>query len=168
MWSHDFKHPNPPVNDETRMQVEQLLGVDLPDAYVGLMRERNGGYLEEQLIHYQGDIPPDMDYYVGERYIPIGMIAGINPKPEASGSVTQTPLMIREWRLPEGLVLLDGDGHTWIALDYRQAKTNPPVVFLVSEIGQHITIAGNFADLLDKMVPYDRVYDENGELRIPI
>ena len=61
MWSHDFKHSNPPVTDETRTQVEQLLGVDLPDAYVELMRERNGGYLEEQLIHYQGDIPPDMD-----------------------------------------------------------------------------------------------------------
>ena len=33
--------------------------------------------------------------------------------------------MTTEWGLPQDVVLLDGDGHTWIALDYR---TDPHAV----------------------------------------
>lgn len=165
MWSSDFSDPNPPLTEDVRQEVEKLLGVALPDSYVTLMRERNGGNLEEQLVLFDGKIPEGMEYYVGDGYISIGAIFGINPNPNAMGSITQTTYMTKEWGLPDGLVLLDGDGHIWIALDYRQIKDNPPVIYLVSDTGQYITIADSFAEFLKKMVPFESVYDEDGEFR---
>ncbi|MGY3215794.1 hypothetical protein ACVWWV_000296 [Bacillus sp. TE9122W] len=35
--------------------------------------------------------------------------------------------LIKEWELPEGLVLISGDGHTWVAMDYRKMKKNPAI-----------------------------------------
>lgn len=77
MWSSDFDEPNPPFTSEIRREVEKLLGVALPDSYVNLMRERNGGYVEEQLVRVKGIIPKGMEYYVDDGYISVGSIAGL-------------------------------------------------------------------------------------------
>ncbi len=83
-----------------------------------------------------------------------------------SDQIAFTPnYRINEWNLPKGIVLLDGEGHTWIALEYEQITENPPVLYLVSGSGQHINIADNFADFSQKMVLYEDVYDEDGNLR---
>ncbi|MBI1891264.1 MAG: SMI1/KNR4 family protein [Burkholderiales bacterium] len=146
-------------------EVEALLGVKLPQSYVDLMRRQNGGYVEERLISPLAEVPQEMKYYIGDGYVSVGSIAGLNPRPGAHGSITQTTYMVDEWDLPKGVVLLDGDGHTWIALDYRQAKENPPVIFLISDSGRHINIAKDFSDFLDRMIPSEKMYDEKGNLR---
>jgi len=75
--------------------------------------------------------------------------------------------MIEEWNLPKDLVLLDGDGHTWIALDYSDRKVEPSVVLLESESNTCITLAKNFEDFIALIKPYDEVFDEDDELREP-
>jgi len=165
MWSSEFSPPHPPVSDSLVREVEALLGVTLPESYVALMRQKNGGYIGEQLVPVEGDVPEDMDHYVDHGCVSVGSIAGLNPDPDAANSVSRTGYMTREWDLPEGLVLLDGDGHTWVALDYRQRPDDPPVIFIESDSGQHVTLAPDFARFLESMVPYDEVFDEDGELR---
>lgn len=51
-----------------------------------------------------------------------------------------------------------GDGHTWIALDYRNVAENPPVIFIDNEVEQIIELAPNFESFLQNLTTYE--YDE--------
>jgi hypothetical protein len=73
--------------------------------------------------------------------------------------------MTERWGSPRELILLDGDGHTWIALDYRQAQEDPPVIYIVSLEGDYVTVAHNFEDFIRRMVPFENVYDRDGNLK---
>ena len=48
--------------------------------------------------------------------------------------------------MPDGLVLLTGDGHWWIALDYRESGPQgpPSVAWYDNEVGEDIQLAPNF------------------------
>ncbi len=165
MWSSDFDEPNPPVSDALVRELETLLGVKLPESYIALMREHNGGFLKAQLVPVNGEVPGDLAGYIDNGFVSVASIAGLNADPDASGSISQTAYMTKEWNLPDRLVLLDGDGHTWVALDYRQLEIDPPVIFLESETGHYMNIATNFADLVEKLIPHEDVFDEDGKLR---
>lgn len=165
MWSSDFSPPHPPVTDRLVEEVQAALGVQLPAAYLALMREHNGGYVDEQLLRVVAAIPAELQPYIDHGYVSIGSIAGLNSDPEADGGLLQTAYLTQEWDLPAGLVLLDGDGHTWVALDYRGAAAEPPVIFLEAYSGAHVVIARDFADFLRRLVPFESVYDDDGELR---
>jgi hypothetical protein len=45
-------------------------------------------------------------------------------------------------------VLISGDGHWWIALDYRRQKEKPPVVYIESDGGRTVELASNFDSFL--------------------
>jgi len=165
MWSSDFNVPNPEVSDSLIQEVESILNVKLPDSYIGLMREKNGAYLEEQLVKVDGDIPDDLKYYIDDNYISMGSISGIGLNENNTGCILSTKYLINEWGLPERLVLFDGDGHTWMALDYRVREIDPPVIFIESDNYSYVEIAKNFSDLINKIVPYESIYDDEGELR---
>ena len=53
---------------------------------------------------------------------------------------------LREWQMPDGLVLLSGDGHWWIALDYRRSgPAGPPSVgWYDNEAGEDVELADDF------------------------
>lgn len=42
--------------------------------------------------------------------------------------------------MPNNIILLCGDGHWWIALDYRNTKENPPIIYVDLEFGEEIFI----------------------------
>ena len=52
-------------------------------------------------------------------------------------------------------MLLDGDGHTWIAPDYRTDPhaVEPAVVSLDAELDDELTIASSFDELIEKLRP---------------
>lgn len=59
---------------------------------------------------------------------------------------------IEEWALPKDILLICGDGHTWTAMDYRQTKEEPPIIYIDLEWGDDIFIlelAPNFKTFLD-------------------
>ena len=68
--------------------------------------------------------------------------------------------MIKEWGLPENLVLLCGDGHWWIALDYRKGEV-PSVTWFDTEIDQDIHLADSFSQFLNGLIPEDALADGN-------
>lgn len=142
-----------------------MLGVKLPEAYVSLMKRNNGGYIPQHLVKVEAPVPQEFRYYLSDGFVSIGSIASLSMNQHRPVSIANTLYLVEEWGLPSGLVLLDGDGHTWVALDYRRAKENPPVIFLLTVGGRHIHVAADFADLVARMIPYEAIYDADGNLK---
>jgi hypothetical protein len=69
-------------------------------------------------------------------------------------NILDTQYMIEEWGLPEKQVLLTGDGHWWITLDYRQSEI-PSVRWIALECDQDIHVANNFEDFINGLVSED-------------
>lgn len=67
---------------------------------------------------------------------------------EEDDTIFCTASMIAEWGLPEDLVLLDGDGHCWLAFDYRSKRIDPPVIVIESLDCSWLTIAPGLGALL--------------------
>nr|WP_276578963.1 SMI1/KNR4 family protein [Bacillus paralicheniformis] len=61
------------------------------------------------------------------------------------------------------MVLIHGDGHTWIALDYRETKENPPVHYFDSELEEDFRLAGSFGEFLSKLYTDDSIDDDSCE-----
>ena len=163
-WSSEFDPPNPPLYDQLVDDAQSMLDVRLPDAYLKLLAEQNGGYIDNRLTPVPIDsMPNTLRGYVSDGYVTVGSIAGIGDA-NSAGNICHTPYFLREWSLPDRLVLLDGDGHSWIALDYRTARHDPPVILIESGNSTHIELASNFAAFVASFVPYNSVYDEDGQL----
>jgi hypothetical protein len=150
---------------ETVARAEAYLGIVLPNSYIELLKIKNGGDTKGFVIPVEykhkwvGD-HLDVDHLNG-----IGLI---QPQPpdfygwEGSNNIYMSPYMIREWGLPERQIMLCGDGHTWITLDYRRGP-EPVVTWLDNDAGPEFedsVIADSFDDFLSKLLPLDAVDPE--------
>lgn len=63
--------------------------------------------------------------------------------------ILESEYLIKEWDLPENVVLISGDGHSWIALDYSIRKTEPPVILIDVDEEQTLELAPNFDSFLN-------------------
>jgi SMI1-KNR4 cell-wall len=158
-WLKDLSLPKgngalPPLTREDVDRAEAFFGVKLPSTYTRLLSHRNGGYTERFVIPINADLA-----WYGE-YLDIDHLNGIGPRPAnppdyddyADYDIYKTPYMIREWGLPEKQVLLSGDGHTWIALDYRHGG-EPMVTWLDNDPHNDQVICGSFEEFLEKLIP---------------
>ncbi|MCA9173450.1 MAG: SMI1/KNR4 family protein [Planctomycetales bacterium] len=139
---------------------EKELGIRFPASYVEALRLKNGGAILGNLVRLpKQDIPQHLRPYVDHGHI---SVRGINGIGASHTSVLTTPYLIEEWGLPKNLVLLDGDGHWWIAFDYREPTSNPPIVFVESDSGDTLRIADDFATFFDSLVDEEELFDEEG------
>lgn len=95
-------------------------------------------------------------------------LAGIGPD-DSWPSVTMSAGLLTEWGMPEGLVLLGGDGHFWIALDYRERAptAEPSVVWLDNEVDEDLAIAPNFREFVEGLVPMGSFDVDEPDLELP-
>lgn len=103
-----------PLTDEAVRDAEDQLRVALPASLVRLLRVQNGGTVAERWNAWPVAVPT-----AGfDPYVPFELVMGVG---RADGVTTlfDTPYLVAEWGLPEPIVLLDGDGHYWVGLDYR-------------------------------------------------
>lgn len=128
--------------------VEKRLKLKLPQEYVDLMKTRNGGSLARKIFKLNKD------------EIFIEYILGIGGS-EDEGVLT-TIYMSKEWGLPRDIVLLSGNGHTWVFLDYRKDKENPSVSYIDKETDLDLIIASNFTDFINKL-SFDSSSNDNVE-----
>jgi hypothetical protein len=153
----------PPLTDDLVRDAEAILGVRLPPSYVALMRRCNGGYLTN------GAFPMSQPTRWADDHISVTSIAGIavaagderDDDADAGNGILSTPYMQREWGLPDDIVLLDGEGHWWVALDYRSCGPTgtPSVVWLALEDGEDIQVAPDFETFMQGLVPAEQFYD---------
>lgn len=100
--------------------------------------------------------------YPDGHYTP-GQFAALDP--HAEDSVFESEALRHEWGLPEGLVLFEGDGHHWLALDYRDAGPAARVILIDSDTLAEVEVAPSFAEFVARLRPYESVYDADGNLR---
>lgn len=150
----DPESEGPVLTDEMVLAAERSLGVTLPESYVELMRKCNGGYTNDAAMG-----TPQPTSWAPD-HVPVDMIFGI-PAVSDLGQfgtglgIIQTAYMTQEWDLPRGLVLLNGDGHWWIGLDYRESgpKGPPTVVWINIDRNEDIQLAENFAAFREQLMP---------------
>jgi len=112
--------PEEPLEEAALRRLEATLGVALPAELVALLRVRNGGVL--RYCRFPTAAVAGCDHVALDE---LGGVGG------GGHDLFDVRYLREEWDLPEWAVMLGGDGHTWIALDYRRAG-EPGVVWLES------------------------------------
>ncbi|MCM2985602.1 SMI1/KNR4 family protein [Bacillus safensis] len=138
------------ITAEEVAKAEKKLGVTLPDTYKKLILEQNGGYT----IH--NAFPTTHSNSWAEDHIQFNHLLGIA---EDEG-IMDSAYLIKEWELPGGLVLISGDGHTWVAMDYRKTKENPPIHFFDVEMEEDFKLADSFDEFIEGLYTAEYTVDE--------
>jgi hypothetical protein len=146
-WTEGTYGVQPPLTDEAVRDAEELLGVRLPEALLELLRVQNGG----TVIDERSAFPTTERTSWAPDHVPFDSLMGIG-KTEGSLSLLDTPYLVEEWGLPSPVVLLTGDGHAWVALDYR-AGGEPSVVWLDADDESELWLAPDLRTFLDGLVP---------------
>ncbi|TKI24749.1 SMI1/KNR4 family protein [Bacillus pumilus] len=138
------------INAEEIAKAEKKLGVTLPDTYKKLILEQNGGYT----VH--NAFPTTHSNSWAEDHIQFNHLLGIA---EDEG-IMDSAYLIKEWELPEGLVLINGDGHTWVAMDYRKTKENPAIHYFDVEMEEDFKLADSFDEFIEGLYTVEYTVDE--------
>ena len=158
-WGTDSDR-NPPLTSAMIAEIESAFRLRLPARYLELLRIQNGGYTRGFVFAtYQRTS-------WAEEHVPVSELAGIDPRislPIGLHNLWNTEYMTREWGLPPRQLLLAGDGHWWISLDYRQ-RNDPEVWWLDTAIDDGLRLAPNFDDFLSGLRPESDVDPERGVL----
>jgi hypothetical protein len=146
-WDLDhYNHPQ--LTDDMVVYAERQLGVRLPVEYISLLRHQNGGYTKG--FGY----PMRQRTTWAEDHVPLNELFGIVTVPERNTAlnILDTPYLTEEWELPPHQVLLSGDGHWWVTLDYRNGEV-PSVAWIDVESDEDIQVAPTFADFINGLRP---------------
>lgn len=146
VWS-DRNESLPALTPEKVQEAEVKLGVKLPKSYIELCSIQNGGYLEYDAF------PTLVPTSWADDHVSVDHIRGVN-----EDGILDNQYYIDEWGLPNHIVLLCGDGHSWVALDYRETKENPPIIYVDAEYTDEIFIlelASDFESLINGLFIYE-------------
>lgn len=138
------------INEAEIAKAEKKLGITLPDTYKKLILEQNGGYT----IH--NAFPTTQSNSWAEDHIQFNHLLGIA---EDEG-IMDSAYLIKEWELPEGLVLINGDGQTWVAMDYRKTKENPAIHYFDVEMEEDFKLADSFDEFIEGLYTVEYSVDE--------
>ncbi|MFV2050717.1 SMI1/KNR4 family protein [Metabacillus litoralis] len=122
-WSEQYSWDYEPVTDGMIEEAERQLQLKLPLSYISLLKEQNGGSVNYDRFDHDGDRSVWMDH-----------MEGIDLEvPHHGNGILASEYWIEECNLPVSpstTVILWGDFHHFIALDYSRAADNPSVVQL--------------------------------------
>lgn len=119
--------------------IEKQLGILLPQSYIDVLLEQNGGYLARNQM-----------LVTGETLICEGLF-GASCQDEAG--ILMTPYLQQEWQLPQKVCVIGGEGPSWFVLDYRLNRGEPVVSYLDTEAEVDIVISQNFVSFIDSLQP---------------
>lgn len=137
-WDDNY-YNHPSLTDEMVAIAQEMFNVKLPELFIELLKIQNGGYTKRFVY------PMTVGTTWAENHVPLSVLFGIVPDPtiKTAQNILDTPYMTEEWGLPEKQILLNGEGHWWITLDYRKGDI-PSVRWIDVECDQDIHIADNF------------------------
>jgi len=144
-WGTNY-YNHPPLTGEILESAEKILGVKLPSRLIELLKIQNGGYTNGFAF------PIKQKTTWADSHVPLSELFGIVPDKNIR---TVQNIMIdyipKEWGLPEKQVLLTGDGHWWITLDYRTSN-NPSVKWIDVECEEEVKVADTFDQFIEGLV----------------
>lgn len=135
-----------PLTDEMVREAERLLGVKLPAALLDLLRVQNGGSVAAGHAAFPTGRPTSWS----EDHVPFDALMGIGRR-AGTTSLLDTPYLVEEWGMPTPLLLLSGDGHCWIGLDYRTCGRDgePSVTWFETDHDSELVLAGDFRSFVE-------------------
>ena len=121
----------------------------------GSLKIQNGGYTKGFAF------PMTQKTTWAENHVPLSDLFGIvlDKSIQTAQNIMDTDYMTNEWGLPEKQVLLTGDGHWWITLDYRDNEI-PSVKWIDVECNEEVKIADDFDQFINGLVS-DDTFAEN-------
>ncbi len=125
--------------DERVDYFEKETGLRLPESFV---RVRELG--DNRVVSLPEAAPPVAKRYFPDGCYELGDFLGVDAGP--SLTILDSPALAREWGLPEFVLPIEGDGHVWLSLDYRQPSEEPAIVLCFSESGEIIPVARTFGE----------------------
>jgi hypothetical protein len=154
------KRPDDPyklenISMEQIRSIETSLNIVFPVEYVEIIKFQNGG-----ITHYNA-YPTEKPTSWASDHVNVDFIYGIGK----NEGILDSSTFIKEWNLPKDIILISGSGHYWIALDYRNKKSDPNIIYIDTELDNEFKIADNFYEFLDKLyihdyeVPEDAIQD---------
>ncbi len=146
-WDTNY-YNNPPLTEDMILTAEKTLGVKLPARLIELLQIQNGGYTKGFVF------PMTQKTSWSDDHVSLTELFGIvtDPEIESGHNILDTAYMTAEWDLPGKQVLLAGDGHWWITLDYR-GRDIPTVQWIDTECDEDLVIANTFDEFLNGLVP---------------
>jgi hypothetical protein len=128
----------PPLTDGMVREAERLLGYRLPESYLRLLRQRNGG--EPRRCCF----PTTVRTYWAEDHICIRSLLGVGFEQGIDGEM-ESRYLIPEWGYPDvGIVIADtpSAGHDVVMLDYSLCgpQGEPRVIHVETESEEPIVI----------------------------
>ncbi|MFD3930212.1 SMI1/KNR4 family protein [Streptomyces sp. NPDC058614] len=145
-WGDGPHGVQPPLTDEAVQEAELELGVRLPTSFLDLLQGQNGGLVADRWDAFPTDVPTSWS----EDHVPLDMMMGIG-RHDDQLSLLDSPYLVKEWGLPSPVVLLSGDGHCWIPLDYRVCgrQGEPSVAWFDADWKSELTLAANFEAFME-------------------
>lgn len=137
----DDEYALKPINIEDIKKAEAFFNVSFPKEYIELLLVQNGGY-----INFNAHPSPKLTV-LGDHFVTIEYIKGIGKQ----NGILENDYFIKEWGMPEGLILFHGDGHTWLAFDYREVNVDPSIVYIDNETEEVIKLADSFKQFLSNL-----------------
>jgi hypothetical protein len=136
----------PALTDEAIAEAQGLLNITLPSSLLDLLRHRNGGEVADNWNAFPISQPTSWS----TDHVPFDSVMGIGRR-EGAMSLLDSPYLVEEWGLPTGLVLLSGDGHCWIGLDYRACGRHgePSVTWFDADFGTELALAPDFRSFIE-------------------
>ena len=128
---------------------ERVLGVRLPEDLLRLLRIQNGGVVSDAW-----DACPAEATFCANDHVPFDQLFGIGPADQFDVlTLLHTPYLLREWGLPTPCVLLSGQGHCWITLDYRTCGPYgaPSVAWIDNEMDHELQLAPDFRAFVEHL-----------------
>jgi hypothetical protein len=151
-----------PLTDQSVLEAERLLDVRLPAALLALLRVQNGGVVADGRAAF----PTARATSWSEDHVPFDIVMGIGHR-EGTISILDSPYLVEEWGLPTEVVLISGDGHCWVGLDYRVSGRlgEPSVTWFDADDGSELALAADFQTFIESLTSvdgFDGVQDEVG------
>ncbi|MER6997743.1 SMI1/KNR4 family protein [Streptomyces sp. NPDC000410] len=147
-WDEGLYGVQSPLTDAVVQDAERRLGVRLPASLLEILRVQNGGLVADLWNAFPTDVPTSWS----ENHVPLDDMMGIG-RHDGQLSLLDSPYLVEEWGLPSPLVLLSGDGHCWIALDYRACGEHgePTVTWFDRDRDAEIPLAADFRTFVERL-----------------
>ncbi|MVN78890.1 SMI1/KNR4 family protein [Hymenobacter sp. HMF4947] len=151
-WDETATVP-PALTQEFIQQAEQQLGVRLPADLLALLRQQNGGYTRGFVY------PMTRPTSWATTHVPFDELFGLLPSDTGATSILDSGYLTQEGGVPEKQVLLSGDGHWFITLDYRHGS-EPRVAWIDTEMDEDVPVADSFPAFLAGLIDRDDLPDD--------
>lgn len=177
-WSKE-NEDRPSLIGEMIVFAEKDLNVKLPQLLIDLLTIQNGGYTSgfvfpmAQQTSWSPNHIPLFELYgiITEKSIEdwknswdeerlINFYVEDMPPIKFNQNILETQEMSEIWGLPEKQVLLTGEGHWWITLDYRKGDV-PTVRWIDVESNEDLHIADSFEEFINGLVAEKEDADDN-------